>query len=78
MEATSLEAPQIVTRKWHVGAIAYLRGQTAFVEARVSIPGQVMARFEAPHLQEARGSWEFPDTDFEATTALEVVGGQCT
>lgn len=67
-----------MTRKWYVGAIAYLRGQTAFVEGRAGIPGQVMARFEAPHLQEARGWWEFPETDFEATAALEVVGGQCT
>lgn len=76
LEAASPEAPQIMSRKRYVGAIAYLRDQTALVEWRVGIPGQVMARFEAPHLQEAQGWWEFPETDFEPTAGLEVVGGQ--
>jgi hypothetical protein len=67
-----------MSRKQYVGAIAYLRGQTAFVERRVGIPGQVMARFEAPHLQESKGWWEFPETDFEATGGLAVVGVQYT
>ena len=33
---------------------------------RVGTMGQVMAQFEEPHLQEARGWWQFSEADFEA------------
>jgi hypothetical protein len=51
-------------RKRYVGAISHLRGRIAFVRPRVDTPGQVMVQFEEPHLQEARGWWQFAAIDF--------------
>lgn len=67
-----------MSRKRYVGAIVHLRGRAAFVEQRVGVPGQVMARFEDQHLQEAQGWWEFPETDFDAAAGLDVFGVQHT
>jgi hypothetical protein len=52
-------------RKQYVGPIEHLRGKVALVEPRGGAVGQVMAQFEEPHLQEARGWWQFCETDFE-------------
>jgi len=54
------------SRKRYVGAIPHLRGRTAFVRPRLGNPGQVMVQFDEQHLQEARGWWQFAESDFEA------------
>jgi len=56
----------MLSRQRYVGAISHLHGKTAFVRPRVRDPGQVMARFEERYLQEARGWWQFAESDFEA------------
>ena len=56
-----------MSRKRYVGPIPHLCGKTAFVEPRPGVPGQVMAQFEERNLQEARGWWQFSETDFEAS-----------
>jgi hypothetical protein len=53
-------------RKQYVGPITHLSGKTALVQPRVGIPGQVMAQFEEQYLREARGWWEFCETDFQS------------
>jgi len=57
---------RMLSRQRYVGAIPHLRGKTAFVRPHVGRPGQVMVQFEEPFLQEARGWWQFPESDFEA------------
>jgi hypothetical protein len=69
--AGSIYANQLIDRvmlshKRYVGAIPHLRGKTAFVRPRVGDPGQVMVQFEESYLQEARGWWQFAESDFEA------------
>jgi hypothetical protein len=59
-------AQPMLSRQRYVGAIPHLRGKTAFVRPRVGRPGQVMVQFEDPYLQEARGWWQFPESDFVA------------
>ena len=54
-----------MSRQRYIGPIRHLSGQTALVQPRVGIPGQVMAQFEEEHLRESRGWWEFCETDFE-------------
>jgi hypothetical protein len=56
----------MLSRQRYVGAIPHLCGKTAFVRPHVGRPGQVMVQFEEPYLQEARGWWQFPESDFEA------------
>lgn len=56
----------MLSRKRYVGSIPHLRGKTAFVRPRLGNPGQVMVQFEEQHLQEARGWWQFAESDFEA------------
>jgi hypothetical protein len=56
-----------MSRKRYIGPISHLRGKTALVEPRPGFLGQLLAQFEEPHLREARGWWQFPDTDFEAS-----------
>ena len=56
----------MLSRQRYVGAIPHLRGKTAFVRPHVGRPGQVMVQFEEPFLQEVRGWWQFPESDFEA------------
>ena len=56
-----------MSRKRYVGPIPHLRGRTALVRSRVGAPSQVMAQFEEPYLQEARGWWQFCQADFQAT-----------
>jgi hypothetical protein len=55
----------MLSRKRYVGAIPHLRGKTAVVRSRVDRPDQVMVQFEEPYLQEARGWWQFTESDFE-------------
>ena len=43
-----------------------MSGKTALVQPRLGIPGQVMAQFEEQHLKEARGWWEFCETEFQS------------
>ena len=52
-------------RARYVGQIPHLYGKTAMVRPQVCTPGQVMAQFEEQHLQEARGWWQFSETDFQ-------------
>ena len=56
-----------MSRKRYVGPIQHLRGKTSLVRSRVGAPGQVMAQFEEPYLQEARRWWQFCEADFHAT-----------
>ena len=56
---------QGISRKRYVGLIPHLSGKIALVQPRAGIPGQVMAQFEDQYLKEARGWWEFCETDFE-------------
>jgi hypothetical protein len=56
-----------MSRKRYVGPIPHLSGKTASVWPRMGVPGQVMAQFEEEYLQEARGSWVFPEGDFQPT-----------
>jgi len=56
-----------MTYKRYVGPSPHLCGKTAFVKRRPGVPGQVMAQFEERDLQEARGWWQFSETDFEAS-----------
>jgi hypothetical protein len=56
----------MLSRKRYVGAIPHLQGKTALVQPRAGVPGQIMVQFEAPYLQEARGWWQFAESDFEA------------
>lgn len=55
-----------MVRKRYIGGIPHLLGKTARLQQRVGIPGQVMAQFEEQHLKEARGWWEFCETDFQS------------
>jgi hypothetical protein len=55
-----------MNRKRYVGPIPHLYGKTALVRPRVGAPNQVMAQFEEPRLQEARGWWQFCEADFQA------------
>jgi hypothetical protein len=56
-----------MTHARYVGRIPHLCGKTAFVKPRPGVPGQVMAQFEEPALQEARGWWQFSAADFEGS-----------
>jgi hypothetical protein len=56
-----------MSRKRYLGPIPHLYGRTAFVEPRAGLPGQVMAQFDQPYLREARGRWQFAETDFETS-----------
>lgn len=58
-----------MNRKRYVGPIPHLSGKTASVWPRRGVPGQVMAQFDDQHLQEARGWWQFPESDFHASAA---------
>lgn len=55
-----------MSRKRYVGPIPHLRGKTALVRSRGGVQSQVMAQFEEPYLQEARGWWQFCEADFQA------------
>jgi hypothetical protein len=56
----------MLSRQRYVGAVSHLRGKTALVRPRLGDPGQVMVQFEELYLQEARGWWQFAESDFEA------------
>ena len=58
-----------MSSKRYIGPIPHLCGKTAQVQPRVGIPRQVMAQFEEEHLKEARGWWEFCETDFQDVRA---------
>lgn len=63
-----------MNRKRYVGPIPHLRGKTAFVWPTMGGTGQVMAQFEEPYLLEARGWWQFAETDFDGMAAAYAHG----
>src|SRR5690242_15077949 len=56
----------MLSRKRYVGPIPHLWGKTALVRHSVCNASQVMAQFEELYLQEARGWWQFAESDFDA------------